>query len=417
MRNVFDQYQQPENRLTHALVTTLSHERKLIRPFLRWLGVTEIPPERDIHLVEQQVPGIPIAGDEGETQGLPDACLYNDDGWAVLIEAKVQAPVRAGQLRRHHRTAKRFGYPDPHLIVLSTDRARKPLPHQARLVEWCEVYSWFRRHAGSHPWARLFVDYLQVFESRMIAQNYTIRGTLTMFDGFHFGEDNPYTYAEGKRIIRLLADELRKRKDLKDLGIDPKAPGRTAITGRSQEAVWDFIALKTARGANSFTAYPHLTMTIGREGAGAAVTVPNGVKGGFRTKLKEEGVEGFWDLMTDLEKRLRPVINKSTGAKPMVYVVQRHYRSQRSVAAIDGRLAVDLRTTRRRKGDMVKYQPQWIEAVYELLVNKRSNIQLGLDVRFSYDCPVVRSRRVADLFAQTWVAAGPLLDFVLQPAE
>ena len=39
LRNVFDQFSQPENRLTHALVCTLSNERALIRPFLRWLGV------------------------------------------------------------------------------------------------------------------------------------------------------------------------------------------------------------------------------------------------------------------------------------------------------------------------------------------------------------------------------------------
>ena len=30
MRNIFDQYDQPENRLTHALMTTLSMDRKLI---------------------------------------------------------------------------------------------------------------------------------------------------------------------------------------------------------------------------------------------------------------------------------------------------------------------------------------------------------------------------------------------------
>ena len=43
MRNVFDQYDQPENKLTHALMTTLSRDRGLIRPFLRRLGVTGTP--------------------------------------------------------------------------------------------------------------------------------------------------------------------------------------------------------------------------------------------------------------------------------------------------------------------------------------------------------------------------------------
>jgi len=43
MRNLFDQYEQPENRLTHALATVLAKEPALIVPFLGWLDVTEIP--------------------------------------------------------------------------------------------------------------------------------------------------------------------------------------------------------------------------------------------------------------------------------------------------------------------------------------------------------------------------------------
>ena len=41
MRNIFDQYEQPENRLTHALVTTLDQDRALLGPLLRWLPVPE----------------------------------------------------------------------------------------------------------------------------------------------------------------------------------------------------------------------------------------------------------------------------------------------------------------------------------------------------------------------------------------
>ncbi|KPK50498.1 MAG: hypothetical protein AMK72_02205 [Planctomycetes bacterium SM23_25] len=61
----------------------------------------------------------------------------------------------------------------------------------------------------------------------------------------------------------------------------------------------------------------------------------------------------------------------------------------------------------------VKHQPQWIEAIHEALCNKRSNIQLGIDVRFQYNCPVIRSRQAVDLFAQAWIAMWPLAEFVL----
>jgi len=61
LRNVFDQYEQPENRLTHALVCTLASEHRLIRPFLRWLGASNVPPLRELHLVEQQAPLVPVS--------------------------------------------------------------------------------------------------------------------------------------------------------------------------------------------------------------------------------------------------------------------------------------------------------------------------------------------------------------------
>ena len=37
--------------------------------------------------------------------------------------------------------------------------------------------------------------------------------------------------------------ELRKDKSLQRLGMDPIAPGRSAITGRGGKVVWDFLSL------------------------------------------------------------------------------------------------------------------------------------------------------------------------------
>ena len=119
-------------------------------------------------------------------------------------------------------------------------------------------------------------------------------------------------------------------------------------------------------------------------------------------------------LLDELEKRLRPVIKRSPGAKPMIYATQRHYRTQRSPAEVDAHLDADLRTAVPGVQAGVKYQPQWLEAIYGLLVNKRSNIQLGIDVQYSYDCKVLRSAEAVDLFADTWKALSPLISFVLE---
>lgn len=413
MRNIFDQYEQSENRLTHALICTLSNDHKLIRPFLKWLKIGSIPSVR-LRLVEQQLPGANVSGEENDEKGLPDACIFDDENWALLIESKVQASVSRDQLERHLKSAARNGYEDAHVVVITVNKVCNGLPERAKAVEWRELYKWFHKFTTTSTWARTFVEYMQVFESRMIAEDRLKQGTLTMFDGLRFDEDNLYTHREGKRLIRLLRDELKQRKDLKELGVDPNGKGRLAITGCGADLVWDFLPLEQAQGA-VFTAFPHLTLLMNSETAKAAVTVPNGVKGGFRTKLKEGTVEGFRELVTKLERALRRAkwVKKSKGAKPILYVEQGHFLGQKSPRITDGRIEVDMRTLSGCSKAAVKYQPEWIDAIYNLLTHKRSNMQFGVEVRFKYDCPILKSREVVDLFADTWVALKPLLDFVL----
>ncbi|MFG0242234.1 MAG: hypothetical protein ACF8R9_05545 [Phycisphaerales bacterium JB054] len=415
MRNVFDQYHQPENRLTHALVSTLVHEQSLLVPFLKWAGARNIPPAASLRITEQQVPGQLLTGDEDEAErkGLPDACVFDDDGWAFLVEAKVASPVSRDQLNRHLRTASRYGFAQPHLLVLAVDPPKGNVPTVTVHKEWREVYAWFRRHAPHSLRARTLTEYIEVFESRMIAANYSIRGTLTMFDGLRFDAENPYNHREAKRLVRLLGDELQGRKELHKIGADPKGARRSAITGSGTDRVWDFIPLKAAKGSTSFTAHPHLTLVLGPSGASAAVTVPNGVRGGFRTRLRDMGEAGFRTLMADLERRTRKVRSRSEGSVIEAYALQRHYRSQRSDPTVDGRITVDLRTIVEGSQGGVKYQPQWLDSIFLVLTQKRSNIQFGVGVHFSYDCPVAQSGKAVDLFADAWVGLQPLLDFVL----
>ena len=52
--------------------------------------------------------------------------------------------------------------------------------------------------------------------------------------------------------------------------IDPKAPGRSAITGSGQSGVWDFIPLRDRPRDGLFTAYPHLTLSLDADPDSAA---------------------------------------------------------------------------------------------------------------------------------------------------
>jgi len=396
----------------HALVTTLLQEPKLIRPFLRWAGVRKPPLLKQIHLVEQQVPGIAVSGEvSDEKKGLPDACFYTNDGWSLLIEAKVQARASKDQLVRHRRTAKRQGFEDTQVVLLGVTEPQWSLPTWAGVRKWQGLYLWLSKPKHhSMPWVRTLIEYFEIFESKMSAKGYNIEGAVTVFSGIPFDNDQPYTYHQAKRLIRMLGNELRKTKRLHKIGLDPHGQGRKAITGKDRDGVWDLIPLKSARDHKSHTSSPHFTMNLTENHVGAATTIPNSVKGGFRTRLKEIGCEGFCDYIFKIERRLRPLMAQVEGASTKIYLIQRHYKSQRSVASIDGKMEADLRTLVKGAAGGVKFQPQWIEAIYELAINKRSNMQLGIASHLPTGTKLVQSKEIVNLIADIWIAQSPILE-------
>ena len=93
--------------------------------------------------------------------------------------------------------------------------------------------------------------------------------------------------------------------------------------------------------------------------------------------------------------------------------MQRHYKSQSAPATEDGTIGADMRTIIEGNESNVKYQPQWCDAIYQLLANKRSNIQFGVVMRFNYKCPVIQTEKAVELFAQAFQGMSPVINFVL----
>jgi hypothetical protein len=73
MRNLFDQYNHPENRLTHSLISSLASDGALLNKFIKWI-TGEKPPNSRLSVAEQTVPGDekPQDEEEAECRGLPD---------------------------------------------------------------------------------------------------------------------------------------------------------------------------------------------------------------------------------------------------------------------------------------------------------------------------------------------------------
>jgi hypothetical protein len=421
LRNIFDQYSQPENRVTHALMTAINEDRKLLELFLRELVKVKAPAApHTLSVLEQQYPGEEEPSEEEiERRGIPDGWIFDKEGWCVFIETKVLAKLDADQINRHRRTAERRGF---HSI---TAAAIAPLPllptsvpADTVLLEWRSVYAWLRRHSSDSMWAARTAEYLEIAEAKMIDTKKFVEGTLTMFSGFPFGHDHPFTYLEGKRVLGLVMGELRSRRELVDrLGMNPKASGRSAITGRQGDAVWDFLSLSTASEEDSFTKHPHLTLGIGSQTVSAMVTVPHAVNNLMRQNLVKLGEDGFQALAENIVNNLKPLLHDHEGATPWFRGVQRRYPSQRATPFVDATIDFDLRTAI-PSGGPPKTQPRWLSAAYGSFVNKEnSNYQIQMGVMFRYErCRELQKADAIDLIASAWLGCKPLVDLAREAA-
>ncbi len=421
MRDLFDQYDQPENRLTHALVSCLHEDRGLLAEFVRWITGDTAPNADRLRIVEQTLPGDPdLTEQDAERRGLPDAWIHDGDDWAIIIECKVQSSVDPDQLRRHTATARRRGFEKLCRLVLSVEQ-----PDAARLAGWShrtwpEVYVWFRERCGRSEWAGRMVSYMEAAERRMVGEEYLQKGSLTMFSGINFSEDNPYSYIEAKRVLQLAMQELRKDEKLERFGIDPFAPGRPGIKGKAEARVWDFLALKAARDAARFQEYPHFTLAIEgpREHVLAITILPHGMKTPFRQNLINLGSSGFREIVCEVTSELCELLKCADGATPTFHAVQRH-SFPRHHETTDARLDLDLRTAlapakKQSAADKrVKTQSQWLDVAFDVFANKRSNYQIAIGASFPFSCEALHSRRAVDYIAGTWLACKPLVDAVL----
>jgi len=416
MRNIFDQYSQPENRLTHALVCALNEDKKLLHHFVRWVTGKSAP--KYIEIIEQGLPGDPeLQEEESVRRGLPDAWLHDGNNWSLLVESKVSAELKIEQLHRHRNTALRCGIDDIKILVIDVDSPRRNLPDYVIFRKWSEIYTWLCKQSSRSEWAPKTARYLEVAESKWSANGYLKEGALTVFSGIPFSDDSPYNYPEAKRLIKLAMNDLRARKDLvRKLNMNPQGPGRGSITGREGMAVWDFLRLKGAKDDEPFTKYPHLTLGLERDLVSVAITVPHGIKATLRRNIVDLGFEGFSELMADINNNLNKVLNKAKGAAPWVRVVQRRYPSQRSPAIVDARLEYDLRTAfSSQRHQSVKVQQEWVIATYEALAKKRANIQVTVGAIFPYRaCEVTRSPEIINFIADSWIACKPLRDVMLK---
>jgi len=415
LRNVFDQFSQPENRLSHALATTLSVNPGLCREFLGWVTGSRPPPKETLLVEQQRLPGR-LSGDKevGDDSGLPDMCIHSGGDWCIAFENKVGAALDRDQLRRHRKTMEQR-FETVELVAITADPSPKALPNDVTHKTWVDIYTWLGQQINNHSeqtdfWCRQQRDYMRVFQATELANDYEMRTPITTFDGIPFGPDYPYSYKEAKLLLRQAITDLRKRLLKTDLGTNPKCTGRPAITGTDDSIVWDLISIRPERTDTQFTNYPHVTLGIGADHVDSMITMPNSMKADFNKNLRKLGKDGFRDMSDEIALGMEKRLGKEKGYVPTIRIVQRHCRAMR-IATIDGEMEFDLRVGTGDPSQNIKSQPAWLDMAFELATNsKDANVQMQIGCVFPNSFGLLQGKDALDLIEASLVSCQPLID-------
>ncbi len=379
MRNIFDQYRHAENRLTHALISSLNESAPLMKSFAEL--VRHPMPRGTLPVFRQQYqPGADaeLSEEASERLSLPDAWIDDGaEGWALVIECKVRSSIQPAQLAAHKRAARSFS--DARVVLISMHLASTQVAANYTCIRWTDVYAWAVKNKADR-WARTLSEYMEVAERRLLDEDQELVGSLTTFTGIPFGGE-PYAYGEAKRLLHLMMDRLHAIPDLRqELRISRVRAGRAAIRGSAGFDIWDMIPL--GKSDQKFTDAPHLTIGIRHNEAIAQLTIPNGVPQPRRIQAVGETFEEFCSVAETFARSVDQLLARDLGCRPFVEVIQRHWPTRASPPIVDGLLEFDPRTLR---GDgQVRAQPQWVRAAFELLHERASNMQIAFGVRFPY---------------------------------
>ena len=416
MRNIFDQYSQPENKLTHSLASCLYEDKHLLNSFLKNFCSNFFNQTSNLKIEQQTVPGERhLIDDESQRKGLPDAVIYTEEQ-CLIIESKVSSTLTRDQLMRHERTLRRRGFDNIRGIGIVVDLLPNVRLDNWDQLTWNQVYSWAYKETKKSEWARKLIEYFNVLENNMVEEEYLKEGSITEFTGVHFDDENPYSYREGKRQLRLLINKIKQNKILKEeLNVDLSKKGRGGI--KKAGNLWDYLTFNTGVDDKSFTDEPHLTIGMNDEFIEGDLTIPYRIKGNTKRNFYNLSWEEFRNIIHKIVLNYNNSFGTSEGFKPQIVLAQRRYPSQSSPAIHDARLEFDIRTAFKDISSKLKptqkKQEEWLRLVFEINNNKKSNIQFQVGARFFYNKHTLVNNKDADqVVSKSFLACKPLIDYL-----
>lgn len=375
LNNIFDQYDQEENRVTNAFLQTLARNEDLLKTFLKKYFNIHVSKSANVVISSQKEPfGL---GDEEDdrkrAEGIPDGWIIIDEEKAIVFEVKiVRNAIRRDQLIAHTKRIK--GYSQKYLCVVTPDEDPPVkdihIPNvDIAWVSWRDVYNLVSKGKKSKD--------LSSYLLKQLKEYLAMKEDLVGFQGIDYpsGSFNP---REAKIIIKSLIREIKPGilKVYPNLRFERKSYSQDihpyTVFHRS---TWSFLAAD-----ESFTKDMHITFWLTETHMGMGITVPNNAGKRWERLREIFGNDGLFKIFMKKLFNLRKQL-------PNLYLefVHRHYIRQRD-GVIDGIMEMDIDTIKGSK--KVKANQKWLDAIRELIKNKQGyNGQLMLRTRFFYkDC-------------------------------
>jgi hypothetical protein len=394
LNNIFDQYDQEENRITNAFLQTLAKNRGLLKVFIKECFNIQLGSNANIVISSQKKPlGL---GDEEKdkekTEGIPDGWIVIDEEKAIVFESKiVRNAIRRDQLLAH--TKRIRGYSQKYLCVVTPDEDSPVkdvnIPNvDIAWISWRDVYNIVSKENEGQDLPGYLINQLKEY--------LIMKEDLVGFQGIDYPSGS-FDPREAKIIIKSLIREIKP--DI--LKVYPHLKfERKSYTHNS---TWSVLA-----AAEDFTLDIHITFWLGEERMFIGITVPNNAK--IRWKRlrglfkNDKFLNIFVEKLLLLRKRL-PNLS--------IEFVQRHFIGRRNEIH-DGTLNINLDTIKGRND--TKANPQWLGGLRELVGNKKGycNCQFMLRTEFfDKDHPEIKTSAFKDKVIKTVYEFKEIYDYLV----
>ena len=404
---LYHQYSNPENRLTHALLHTVTSSKWIFSRFMRQIAnYKKSINGKNFEATTQKVPFQQADNDPGKIESIPDAWIVDNCAEiGIAIEVKdIKNSISLTQLISHSKRI--LNYKTPCLLVITPDlqKPKKVQEFHAReqgsikvvWQSWDSIYRWLKTtEEGTKSRSKdhfLIISLLEYLERRR-----EVLGFQGIFfrSGFNVGEAKDILNAEMETIqpsFNSVYPNLIKR--------------RPAITTISQESVWDCFG-----NEDGFTSEIHFTFSIHETYHDIAMTIPNSAKK-IWSRLK------FVFSESDSEAELFKLLKELRNNVPFLYIelIQRHFEHRR-FGIRDGFMEFDIDTlgsSFRSKDSKAKEFPVWKLALREAIINKKNvNAQVKFNSRFYFNkTKDIDSPEFVQTAQRTVKAYKPLYDFL-----